>query len=120
MFNSLIEQSVSTYSDNTEQNLFPNNYAGSYYNFSDSKLYMCRTNDNMDDFYSTFFDSNLVEFSIVNYSVFYLESILNEITENVFTTLDIEHASLNIENNCVLINITDLEKKEKIDEYFSL
>ncbi|MGN1136303.1 MAG: hypothetical protein ACI4SF_08805 [Oscillospiraceae bacterium] len=81
---------------------------------------MCRTDDNMDDFYNTFFESNLIEFSTVDYSVFYLESILDEITEDVFSALDMEHASLNIENNCILIKITNLEKKKKIDEYFSL
>lgn len=120
IFDTFIEQSINAYSDNTEQNLFPSNYAGSYYSFSDSKLYMCRTDDNMDDFYNTFFENNLIEFSTVDYSVFYLESILDEITEDVFATLDMEHASLNIENNCILIKITNLEKKEKIDEYFSL
>ena len=55
MFSDLLENSANFYSDNVDNNLFPNNYAGSYYSFSDEKLYMCKTDDEMDDFYKSHF-----------------------------------------------------------------
>ena len=119
MFSDLLENSANFYSDNVDNNLFPNNYAGSYYSFSDEKLYMCKTDDEMDDFYKSHFESPLIELTTVNYSITYLESILDELTEEVFNNLGIAHASLNIENNCVLIDVTNLDNRNTIDEYYN-
>ena len=48
-----------------------------------------------------------------------MESILDELTEEVFNNLGIAHASLNIENNCVLIDVTNLDNRNTIDEYYN-
>lgn len=85
----------------------------------DEKLYMCKTDDEMDDFYKSHFESPLIELTTVNYSITYLESILDELTEEVFNNLGIAHASLNIENNCVLIDVTNLDNRNTIDEYYN-
>lgn len=112
-------QSKLTISDGTSESLFPESYAGAYYDYEKDKLIMCLTDNNDYDFFQEYFKNEIVDYKYATYSFDYLLAIIRSVNEEVFNKYQLNYVADDMFNNCVKVSIPDKSIINDFDEFLS-
>ena len=113
----LKKECVDTLNDEFDYSLLSKYYAGAYYDFKKNKLYICLTQNDSDSF-KKYLKSDSIEYKTVKYNYDYLSSIIEEINkEEYFKKFEINYSYIDINDNCVVIALNNLDKINEVDNY---